>query len=188
MWQPVLLPAALPCKGIMFANHPGWEHSEGVYCSCCTEEQSQAQLQPGLCCSGSCVAQGGCWPPTPHSSSTPPGARGTPGSPVALSKTEQLHWPRHRHWGRRKVMNRFLEPWSRNWGLGSRHPQSWSVVGARGMSPLLSQPREQPQPRRTQHRCTTHHVPSVTRNSQGGTEDATGHASAFKGLSFHKQQ
>ena len=149
--------------------------------------------------------QWGTWcalaPHTPHPLlplllHTPSGPRGAPRSPVALSQTKQLHWPSHRHWGRCKITNRFSSPGlgagSRDGGAGAHGAGSWWVCMARPHSAPSPDhhlhPRKEPQPHRAQCRCTTHGVPSIARNSESGTEDATAPASAFKGLSFHKQK
>lgn len=42
----------LPWTGTMLANHPSWEHTGGLQCSCFRGEESQTLLQLGLRCPG----------------------------------------------------------------------------------------------------------------------------------------
>lgn len=42
----------LPWTGTMLANHPSWEHTGGLHCSCFRGEESQTLLQLGLRCPG----------------------------------------------------------------------------------------------------------------------------------------
>lgn len=151
MRQPVQLPELLPCKGIMTANRPSREHSGGVYCSCCREQQSQ--LQPGSRCPGSSGADGVCRPPPPHihcspCCSAPLGAEGSSGLSCGsvLNKTASLAKSQASRKEQNSEQVLFSGSWSRNWGLGRRRPPSWIVVGVRGTTPLRPQPRPPPPP------------------------------------------
>lgn len=132
--QPVQLPEALPCKGIMFANRPT---GRGGLLLLLYRGAKPVPATAGLTLPRE---QWGTWralaPHTPHSwlpllLHTPSGPRGAPGSPAALSKTKQLHWPSHRHWGRRKIMKGFSSPGlgagTRDWGAGAHGAGAWWV-------------------------------------------------------------
>lgn len=137
-----------PLQAIMFANGTGWGHSGGSVVL-------RRAAKPALATAGITLPweQQGTWCVLAphHPTSLLPLLLPTPlrlrGAPVALSKTKQLHQPSHRHWGRSKIRSRFSSPGrSKNQRRASRHPWSWSMVGAYGTTPLCSQPQPPPPP------------------------------------------
>lgn len=84
--------------------------------------------------------QGMCWPPQPPQSRLPQ----LPPSLSCGSKAKHHHQVPGKEQNNEQVL--FSGPWSRNQGQGRRCPWSWSVVGARGMIPLGSQPQPSPPP------------------------------------------